>query len=73
MTDIVNNTTYQLRVSMDDLLNALSCESLLTEPPLDIIEDFSVNWVGLVQHVPKLKVRLAETITEVLSKYPTTI
>ena len=58
---------------MDNLLNALSCESFLTESPLNIIEDFSMNWVGLIQYVLELVVCLAETIAEVLSKYPTTI
>ena len=58
---------------MDNLLDALSCKSLLTESPLNIIEDFSMNWVGLIQYVLELVVCLAETIAEVLSKYPTTI
>lgn len=64
---------YQFRVGMDNLLDALSCKSLLTESPLNIIEDFSMNWVGLIQYVLELVVCLAETIAEVLSKYPTTI
>lgn len=58
---------------MNNLLNTLSRESLLTESPLDIIENLSVSCVGLIQHVSELEVCLAKPITEMLSEYPSTI
>lgn len=46
--------TYQLRVGVDDLLNTLPCECFLTEAPLDVVENFSVGCISLVQYISKL-------------------
>ena len=58
---------------MDDLCDTLSRESLLPEPPLDVIEDLGVRRVGLVQDVLEAEIRLPKAITEVLRENPSTI
>lgn len=65
--------TYQLRVCMDNLLDALPCERLLTEPPLDIIQHLRVRGVCLVEDVAELQVRGAQTVTEVLREDPAAV
>ena len=58
---------------MDNLRNALSREGLFTEPALDIIENFRVRRVRLVQQAAKADVCRAQTVTEVLCEDPTTV
>jgi hypothetical protein len=62
--------TYQIRVSMDDLLNTFPSESFLPESHLDVIENFSVRRDGLIQYVPEVKVSRTQTVAEVLSEDP---
>lgn len=43
--------TYQIGMIMNGLLNALTCEGLLPEASLDIVQHFSMDGVVLVQDV----------------------
>lgn len=65
--------TYQLGVRVNDIRDAFSRESLLPEPPLDIVEYFRVRWISLIQDVPELEIRRAETVAEVLRENPAAV
>lgn len=65
--------TYQLGIRVDDLLDTLSGKCFLAETPLDVVENFSVCWIGLVQYILELEVCRTQTIAEVLGKYPATV
>lgn len=58
---------------MDNLSDALTRESFLSETSLNIIQYFSVRGVGVIQDVPEVEVCRTQPITEVLSENPTAI
>jgi hypothetical protein len=60
-------------MTMDNLCNTLPSEGLLPKSPLDIIQNFSMRRIILVQHVLKLEVGRTKSIAEVLCEYPTTV
>jgi len=60
-------------MSVDNLSNTLASEGLLSEPSLDIVKDFSVRWVVLVQYILELKVGWTESVTEVLGEDPAAV
>jgi len=60
-------------MSVDHLSNTLASEGLLSEPSLDIVKDFSVRWVVLVQHILELKVGWTESVAEVLGEDPAAV
>jgi len=60
----------EVGLSEDSFLNALSGECLLTEATLDVVENFSVGCVGLVENSAESEVGRAETVAEVLSEDP---
>jgi len=57
----------------DNLCYTLPSEGLLPKPPLDIIQNFSMSWIILIQHILKLEVRRTKSVAEVLREYPTTV
>jgi hypothetical protein len=58
---------------MNDLLNTFPSECFLTEPHLDVIENFGVLRNSLVQHVLEVKVSRTQAVAEMLSKDPAAI
>lgn len=60
-------------MSLDDLSNGFSGERLLSEPRLDLVQDFSVIWVRVVQSILQRKVGSSKAVAEVLSKDPSDI
>ena len=64
---------YQVRVSMNDLGDTFTSESLLPESSLDIVKDLSVWGVVLIENVLQVEVRWTQTVTEVLSEDPSTV
>ena len=58
---------------MDNLRDTLSGERLLSEPPLDVVQDLSMRRVGLVKKILKSKVCRAKTIAEMLGEDPATV
>lgn len=58
---------------MDDLCDTLARKCLLAEAALDVIEDFSMDRVVLVQDVLEMKVCCPQAVTEVLCKDPPAI
>lgn len=66
-------STYQVGMCVNNLSDTLSSERLLPEPPLDIVENFSVCGVVLVQDVFQAQVRLTKSVTEMLREYPSAI
>lgn len=60
-------------MGMDDLGNALPRKGLLSETPLDIVEDLGMKRVRLIQDVPQMEICRPEAIAKVLCKDPTTV
>ena len=58
---------------MEDLLDVFASESLLPEPPLDVVQDLGVIGIRFVQQVPEREIGRAQTVTEVLGKNPTAV
>ena len=58
---------------VNNLSNTFTGESLLPETSLDIIHDFSMRRVGLVEDVLQVQVSRPKTIAEVLSENPTAV
>ena len=64
---------YQVRVSMNDLGDTFTSESLLTEAALDIVEHFGMGRVRFVQEILESEIRSPETVAEVLCEYPAAV
>jgi hypothetical protein len=60
-------------MSLNHVLDTLSSERFLSEPPLDVVQDIGVNGVILVKNVFELEVRSTETVAEVLCEDPAAI
>ena len=45
-------------------------ECLFPEPPLDVVEDFAVDWVGVIQDILEGEVGGTETVAKVLGEDP---
>ena len=58
---------------MDDLCDTFTGESLLSEAPLDVVQNFGVRRIILVQDVLELEVRGTKPVAEVLSENPTAV
>jgi hypothetical protein len=63
----------ELRMRQDGLRDTLSSKRLLPESLLDLVENFGVSWVGLIEYTFERLVRWTETVTEVLCKDPSGI
>ena len=70
---VVSDKTYQIRVRMNDLRYTLTSKGLLTESTLDIVEDFGVRSIRLVQEILEGEIGCAESIAEMLSKDPAAV
>jgi hypothetical protein len=73
MIQILGHITHQVRMSMDDLLDTFPCEGFLAKSHLDVIENFRVLRISLVQNIPEMKVRRTQAVAKVLGKDPATI
>jgi hypothetical protein len=62
-----------LRVGIKNSLDDLSSESFLPKSSLDVVQNFGVASVVLVEDILEVKIRRPETITEVLGEDPTTV
>ena len=60
-------------MAVDDLRDAFSREGLLPKAPLDVVQDFRVRGVRLVEHVLQREVRRAESVAEVLREDPAAV
>jgi len=58
----------EVGLSEDSPLDTLPCESLLAETTLDIVENFSMCRVRLVEYSAESEVGRAETVAEALSE-----
>lgn len=65
--------TYQIRMGKDDIHNALTGVSLLTEASLDIVQDFGMSRVALVENGLELMVSRSKSVAEMLGEDPSTI
>lgn len=63
----------ELGMRQDGLRNTLSSKRLLPESLLDLVENFGVSWVGLIQYTFERLVRWTETVTEVLCEDPSSV
>jgi hypothetical protein len=60
-------------VRQDGLRDTLPSEGLLPEPLFDVIENFTVKRVGIIQDIFECQVCGTEAVTEVLGEDPTGI
>jgi hypothetical protein len=58
---------------MNHVGDTLTCETLLTESPLDIVQNLGVSGVRLIEDVLESEIRGAEAVTEVLRKNPASV
>jgi hypothetical protein len=65
--------THKLGMGVDDVRDALTRERLLTEAALDVVQDFLMCRIRLIENVLERKIRRAKAVAEMLSKYPTTV
>lgn len=65
--------TNKLRVHLDDFLDALACVCLIAETALDVVKNFSMGGVRLVEEVAKRDVGRTETICEMLGEDPAAV
>ena len=77
MSEILRETdrcyTDQFGMVVDSFLNAFSSESLFPETSLDVVKDFGMHRIVLIENVLQLEIRRSQTITEVLCEYPSAI
>lgn len=64
---------HKLRVSLDDLENALTGKGFLPELGADVLQNGLMRVVVLVQEVLERQVRRAQTVEEVLTEDPAAI
>jgi hypothetical protein len=69
----LENGTHKLRVGMNYVGDTLTCESFLTETPFDVVQNFGMSRVRLVEDVLEGEIRGAEAVTEVLRKDPASV
>lgn len=60
-------------MSLENLLDIFASESLLPEPPLDVIQNLCVIGIGFIQQVPERQIGRPQTVTEVLGENPATV
>ena len=65
--------THELGVRVNSLRDALACERLLAEAPLDVVQHLGVRGVRLVEHVLQREVRRPEAVAEVLREDPAAV
>lgn len=70
---IMHHVTYQFGIGRECLCNTLSGERLLPETLLDLVHNFGVTRIRLVEHVLQSEICRSKTIAEVLGKDPSTI
>jgi hypothetical protein len=58
---------------MNDLSDTLASKGLLTESPLDIVQNFRMDRILVVQDVLELQIGRTEAVAEVLSEDPSTV
>jgi len=58
---------------MNNLRDALPSKCFFPEPSFDVIQNFLVSGIALVQYVLELQVSCPKTIAKVLCKNPTAI
>ena len=68
-----DTATHKLRVGMDHVGDTLTCETLLTETSFDIIQNFGVSGIRLIEDILEGEIRGAEAVAEMLRKDPATV
>jgi hypothetical protein len=68
-----DTATHKLRVGMNHVGDTLTHETLLTETPFDIVQNFGMGSVRLIEDVFEGEIRGAEAVAEVLRKDPATV
>jgi NADH/NAD ratio-sensing transcriptional regulator Rex len=63
----------EIWVSMNNLGDALSSKRLFPKPPFDVVQNFSVGRVVLIENVLQLQISRPKTIAEMLRENPTAI
>lgn len=69
----IDGMTYDFRIRDNDVLDAFTGESLLSETTLDVVEYFGMGWVRFVKNVLECKIRGAKAVAEMLSENPSAI
>ena len=69
----MENGTHKFRVGFNHFGDTLACESFLTETPFDVVQNFGMSRVRLVEDVFEGEIRGAEAVTEVLRKDPANV
>ena len=69
----MENGTHKLRVGFNHFSDTLACESFLAETPFDVVQNFGMSRVRLIENVFEGEIRGAKTVTEVLREDPANV
>lgn len=67
------NDTHQIRMSEDNIHNALTSIRLLAEASLNIVQDFRMSRLAFVENSLELMVSRSESVAEMLGKDPSAV
>ena len=65
--------TDEVGIRDNNVEDTLASEGLLTEPALDVVENFRMAWILVIEHVLQRKVRGSKTVAKVLSEDPAAV